>query len=34
MWIAICDLLSIREAQLNERYMSRFPVRADNFKLR
>lgn len=31
---AVCDLLGISEDELNERYMSKFPVRADKFMLR
>jgi len=31
---AICDLLGISEDELNKRYMSKFPVRADRFMLR
>ncbi|KAF2871825.1 galactokinase [Massariosphaeria phaeospora] len=30
----ICDLLGVSEDELNQRYMSKFPVRADKFKLR
>jgi galactokinase len=30
----ICGLLGISEDELNERYMSKFPVRAEKFKLR
>lgn len=31
---AICDLLGISEDELNKRYMSKFPVRAERFMLR